>query len=446
MNENTNKQTFEKQLAASVVLHPPAMRKISDFIFDHMFDNELWRAMFVAVQSFVSRGTTPDVLQIAYEVSHLIGQEMKMADMLKLTKHVRHENVLEYANGLQNEYLRDQAYTVISDALMKIDTVPSAIDAITATNEAMRQVLQKTGGDINHNRIGRLTSAALDETLAAMNGAPSAARINYDMPTLDRVTGGMKVGDQIVIAGRAGMGKTTFTANVALNAARQNKIVLFMSLEMSAVSITQLFQSILTGIPLDRLRMGKISESNIIEIERANDELNELPLYIVDGIYELNRIIAFAEIHKLRIGLDMLIVDYIQLVRVPNESNRVEQIGIASRRFKELAGSKNANCVNLLLSQFNRDATKFGASVKPPKLSDLKGSGALEEDATCVIGLHRESYYDPRAVNKMTDVIVMKNRYGQTGYAQMVYDGRRYMDADTIDAIHAIESNENPPF
>jgi replicative DNA helicase len=242
---------------------------------------------------------------------------------------------------------------------------------------------------------------------------------------MDERTGGFQKGNLIVIAARPSMGKSALVANIAENAAlgvgdpdaNPYPVVLF-SLEMSESELAQRFVASQANIPGEDLRRGKVAEPKWPKILEACRRLSQAPLYIDDssdtGVLEV-RAKSRRLHHKLDGGLGLIIVDYLQLMRHEGRvENRVEQVGQISRGLKGLA--RELNVPVIALSQLSRAVEQRGGD-KRPILSDLRDSGAIEQDADLCMFIYREEYYlkDESERPGEADIIIAKHRNGPVG-------------------------------
>lgn len=232
-------------------------------------------------------------------------------------------------------------------------------------------------------------------------------------PSLDEMTNGFKPGDLIVLAARPAMGKTAFALNLLLQATMKNKkSVAFFSLEMGAEQIADRLLSNVAQIGLGNILRGTLTDSDFAEIGDAMGKLSDTHIYIDDQWWATIPLVK-SKLRKIKIergALDMVVIDYLQLMSgawSKFAGNRVQEISEISRWLKELARELKIPIV--ALSQLSRNVE---ARVdKKPQLSDLRESGAIEQDADMVIMLYRDDYYDPDTDRKwIADVIIRKNR------------------------------------
>jgi replicative DNA helicase len=232
---------------------------------------------------------------------------------------------------------------------------------------------------------------------------------------LDKILGGMQRSDVIILAGRPGMGKTSLALSIALHAARRwQKRVAIFSLEMSDEQLVQRLISAETGIDSQRLRLGDIKENEWPTFIQATNLLSNTSVFIDDtpAISALELRTKARRLHAEH-GLDLLIIDYLQLMRGDSRSeNRQQEISYISRSIKALA--RELNIPILALSQLSRQVES--RHDKHPMLSDLRESGSIEQDADVVMFVYRDDVYNPDTeFPNIAEIIISKHRSGPTG-------------------------------
>jgi replicative DNA helicase len=238
---------------------------------------------------------------------------------------------------------------------------------------------------------------------------------------LDKLLGGLQPSDLIIVAGRPSMGKTSLVLSIAQNAARKfNQRVAIFSLEMSSEQVVQRLVSAETGIDSQRLRLGDLKDDEWHLFGEATGILSEIPIFLDDtpSISALQMRTKARRLHAEH-GLDMIIVDYLQLMRGDTKlENRVQEISAISRSLKGLARELNVPVV--AVSQLSRAVE--GRKEKQPMLSDLRESGAIEQDADVVMFIYREEVYDENTDREnIADIIVAKHRNGPTGKVPLFF-------------------------
>ena len=295
--------------------------------------------------------------------------------------------------------------------------------------------LASRGNDIFFEDIQSIILRVHERINKVYNGGGRLTGLETGYPMFDRMTGGLQRSDFIILAARPSMGKTALAINIANNISRvktdeegkhvtraSNGTVGIFSLEMSKDQLGHRLLSMESGINSQNLNNGRLEESEWVMIQKASDRISRSSLYIDDtpGL-TVTEIRSRARRMKSDYGLDLLIVDYLQLMqgsRQTKEANRQQEISEISRSMKALA--RELNVPVIALSQLSR-AVEIRAE-KKPQLSDLRESGSLEQDADIVMFLYRESYYKADVENVgLTELTVAKHRNGPTGVVNLQF-------------------------
>jgi replicative DNA helicase len=240
---------------------------------------------------------------------------------------------------------------------------------------------------------------------------------------LDKMTAGLQPGDLVIIAGRPSMGKTALAVNIAENAAIERKVPsAIFSMEMSAEQVTLRMISSLGRVSQSQLRTGDLSAEDWPRITSATEVLSQAPIYI-DETPALTPTDLRARARRLKRekGLGLIVVDYLQLMQVAGtKENRATEISEISRSLKALA--KELKVPVIALSQLNRGVEQ--RVEKKPVMSDLRESGAIEQDADVILLIYREDVYEPNTPRKgIADIIIAKQRNGPTGEVHLTFLG-----------------------
>jgi replicative DNA helicase len=263
--------------------------------------------------------------------------------------------------------------------------------------------------EILHEETDRMQLRSTQRS--SLSGTPSGFR------DLDDKTGGFQEGNLIVLAARPSMGKSALVANIAENASLAGHPVALFSLEMSESELAQRFVASQAGVKGEELRRGKVPEAKWPKILEACERLGQAPLYVDDssdtGVLEV-RAKSRRLHHQIEGGLGLIIIDYLQLMRHEGRiESRVEQVGQISRGLKSLA--RELRVPVIALSQLSRNVEQR-AGDKKPILSDLRESGAIEQDADLVMFIYREEYYNRESTRPgEADIILAKHRNGPVG-------------------------------
>ena len=275
----------------------------------------------------------------------------------------------------------------------------------------------------------RSLAAAVGDELARLQRISDSenpyAGLATGLSGLDELLGGLHPGNLTVLAARPAMGKSAFAQSIAHHVAHHDGRVLFASLEMSESEVTQRYLSGASGVTLDLMRKGQLTDRHWPPLLRAAARADDARLSILDaGDLTLGALTSYARraAHELG-GLDLLVVDYLQLLRAePPSGNRVEDVSAFSRGLKRLA--RQLDCPVLALSQLSRAVE--ARTDKRPLLSDLRESGSIEADADVVLMLYRDDYYDPDSERPgELDVLIRKNRNGPLGELTLTFQSAR---------------------
>lgn len=245
----------------------------------------------------------------------------------------------------------------------------------------------------------------------------SLTGLSSSFPALDGMTCGFQASELTILAARPSMGKTALSLNIALHNALQKKKVAFFSLEMSKEAVLMRLLASMSQINLSQIMSGQIEGGRWSELITAAGQLSAADFYIDDSSplspYEIR---AKSRRLKARQGLDLIVIDYLQLMQLPEKSEtREREVSEMSRLLKAFA--KELRIPIITLSQLNRGVEN--RVNRRPILSDLRESGAIEQDADLIMMLYRESYYDEEADKHLTELIINKQRNGPTGTIEL---------------------------
>jgi len=295
-------------------------------------------------------------------------------------------------------------------------------DLVNTAQEDVYRVTQSGTGE-DYVALSDSIEAAIAEIEAAQDSNGDLVGVPTGFTELDALTNGFHPGQLIIVAARPAMGKSTFALDIARNAAiAQNKSTLFFSLEMGRAEIAMRMLSAESSIPLQSMRKGNIADSDWTKLAQVRGRINDAPLYIDDSP-NMTLVEIRAKCRRLsqRVGLKMIVIDYLQLLTSGKKvESRQQEVSEFSRALKLL--SKELNIPVVALSQLNRQAEQ--TKDKKPELSHLRESGSLEQDADVVVLLHREAIGDsdhPRAGE--ADLILAKQRSGPTGTVTVSFQG-----------------------
>jgi replicative DNA helicase len=416
----------EQAVLGAMMLDHNAVITAMEVLQPHDFYREIHRTIFEAMENLHRENKEIDLITLPEEL-----RRMKKLDaaggleyVLSLPNLVATAANIEYhANIVKDKAMTRDLITTCTD--LTTEAYDGEKEADKLIDDAERKIFHlaenKKSGDFDP--VGKVVEDTLDkisklyENKAGLTGLPTGFR------DLDKLTSGLQPSDLILIAARPSMGKTAFTLNIAQNVGvRQHKTVAFFSLEMSKEQLVQRLLCQISHIDSQKLRTGQLNtDKDWAQLTDACDKLYQAPIYIDDtpGI-SVSEMRSKARRLKSEHGLDLIIVDYLQLMQGRNSESRQQEISEISRSLKALA--RELKVPLIALSQLSRSVES--RQDKRPMLSDLRESGALEQDADIVAFLYREDYYDKETENQhITEVIVAKHRNGPTDTVKLYFRG-----------------------
>lgn len=292
-------------------------------------------------------------------------------------------------------------------------------DAIYGVRKSLDSLIE-SGTNLHTIHIGDITKSVFEDIISRMQNK-GIRGITWGVTDIDKITGGKCGGDVWVVGGRPGSGKSALVCNSIYQDALNGKPSLLIAREMRANQLLERLICIDTGIPNTNIRLGILDQSQIDLMRESFAKIKQLPIYLDTNFGACEPFYLESVVNKFRnkYGIETLYVDYIQLLSERDE-NQTQEIGKLSRLFKMM--SNELNICTVICSQLNRGVE--ARDDKRPLMSDLKQSGALEEDADYVIGLYRDEYYNKETKFKnLMEFIVMKNRNGPPGTVTIRFDG-----------------------
>ena len=347
-----------------------------------------------------------------------LAKHFERLDMIKIIK-IQQEasgihDIKPHLRYLEYEYLRDGLVNKIAtidinqDLKTLVSDIQDALEMVTfSTNKEPEQII-------------KLTNNVVDKIIENTNKGNALTGRETGWRFLDKYLGGYNEGDLIVVAGRPGMGKTALALSLTKEFAKLGGKALFMSLEMSSEQLAKRYVSLLGNIDNWKIRNGSLQRHEIDSvIQMANTQT--INFWVDDDVdTRLSQIKAKAKIHKSRHGLGLLVIDYIQLMKGTKDM-REQEIAEISRGLKLLA--KELKITVMVLAQLSRKSEE--RADKRPLLSDLRESGAIEQDADIVMFPFRPAYYqDEKPEIEDAQLIIMKNRNGECATIPTFYEGR----------------------
>lgn len=410
----------EEAVLGSLLIDPDAILHISPFLHANDFYIQRHKLIYQAVLDLHERGEPADLVTLTDELERrqqlaAVGGAAFLTGLINATPtsvHVEYyAHIVERAAILRR--LIEAAGEITKMAFQDVDDVDEVVDRAEALIFSVSE--RRTTRDLVP--IQKL----LNEYYARIEYLSQHPQEMIGIPTglvdLDKMLGGLQRSDLIIIAGRPGMGKTSLALSIALQAAlKWDKRVGIFSLEMSGEQVAQRLLSALSGIDSQRLRLADIHDDEWPKLNEEASRLSRTQIFIDDtpGISAMEMRTKARRLHA-EFGLDMLVVDYLQLMRggdFRTESNRVQEISYISRALKSLA--RELNIPVIALSQLSRAVE--ARHDKRPMLSDLRESGSIEQDADVVLLIYRDDVYNPDTeMPNIAEIRIAKHRSGPTG-------------------------------
>lgn len=418
----------ERSVIGALLLDPDAIYEISDQLNAEDFFDPVYRDIYAAVVELSESGTIADFVTVsdALKTNQKIAGIGGSAFLAELPTDVpTSSNITTYAK-LIIEKSRRRKLAQLGQRIME-----RAGDRDVTADE-LTEMAEQGLVDLHHGEaIGPVQLASLRNErfnhYAMLHESDDSAD-HYGIRTgyadLDDRLTGLAPGQLTVIAGRPGMGKTAFALDIAATVAfDQQKTVAFFSLEMSKEEIFARVLSKQLAVESWKIEKGALSDGDFDRMGPTLDRFAECPLYVDDDSNStLSHIRSKARRHQMRHGLDLLVVDYLQLIEVKDRSaneNQYQKISYISRNLKQLA--RELRCPVIALSQLSR-ACEARAD-KRPLLSDLRDSGSIEQDGDRILMLYRESEYNEDCENPdTTDIYIRKNRHGPKGHIELHFN------------------------
>ena len=453
----------EQALLGAVLINNEAFYRVSDFLQpDHFFEpvhrriyqvaGELIRASKVAspvtIKTFLPADLAIGDINLAQYVARLAAEATTIINAEDYGRTIYDLAIRRALIGVGEEMVN-----VAYDA--PVDKPPR--EQIEDAEKRLYELAERGNYDSGFHAFETALLTAIDMASAAYQRDGHLSGLATGLDDLDRLMGGLQPSDLIILAGRPGMGKSSLATNIGFNIARNWRgevqadgttrtvdggVVGFFSLEMSSEQLATRIIAEQSGVSSADIRRGRITEEQFSHIVAAAREMNRVPLYLDQtGGLSIGQLAARARRLKRQRGLDLLVVDYIQLMQGSSRrgsDNRVQEVTEITNNLKSLA--KELNVPILALSQLSRQVEN--RDDKRPQLSDLRESGSIEQDADVVLFVFREEYYlknkEPKPgtieyeqwqdemsqVHGIAEVIIGKQRHGPTGTVRLLFEDR----------------------
>lgn len=416
----------EQTILGAILIDASVLSIVLEKVKPDSFFNEQHRALFQIMLQMFTSGEKADIITVlnAAMAEHIFDTAAEgrayLGALVNLVPSVA--NIESYCNIVAEKYyIRSLAFVARSilqdiqtgeqDAQMLMDAAEQRIFDIRKGKDT--QGLVKLGDAIceAYDHIGKIAGPDKEKYIGARTG------FKY----LDTITSGLNKSDLILIAARPGMGKTSFAMNIAANVARRgDREVAVFSLEMSKEQLATRLLSTEALVDSNKLRSGFLINDDWVRLATSAGVLSGLPMYIDDTAGITAQQIK-AKLRRMK-NVGLVVIDYLQLMTSTlRTDNRVLVISEITRQLKIMA--KELDIPVILLSQLSRGPES--RNDKRPMLSDLRESGSIEQDADIVLFLYRDAYYNKESPTpNISECIIAKNRHGETGTVQMIWDGQ----------------------
>lgn len=464
----------EQALLGAILVNNDAFDRVSDFLRAEHFAEELHRRIYEVMMQLIKAGkiATPITLK-TFLGEHDLGGVTVPQYLARLAAEATSViNAEDYGRTIYDLALRRHLIVIGEDVVNAAFDSPVDVSPRTQIEEAERrlyEIAEQGRYDGGFQSFSQALTIAVDMAAKAYERDGKLSGIATGMTDMDAKLGGLQPSDLVIVAGRPGMGKTALATNIAFNIARNYQfevrpdgthqtinggIVGFFSLEMSAEQLATRIIAEQSGVASYKIRRGDITDYEFQRISEASREMQTIPFYIDQtGGISIAQLVARARRLKRQRGLDLLVVDYLQLLSGSKSrgDNRVQELTEITTGLKALA--KELNVPVVALSQLSRQVEQ--RDDKRPQLSDLRESGSIEQDADVVMFVYREEYYlknrEPRPgteehmnwISKMerahgrAEVIIGKQRHGPTGTIELAFEAEvtRFSNLAQDDAL-----------
>jgi replicative DNA helicase len=422
----------EQALIGGLLLDNTAWDRIGDAVSDADFYRDDHRRIFRHVSRLVEMGRPADVVTVfeSIEKSNEVDQTGGLAYLSEIANNTPSAaNIRRYAEIVRERAVLRRLVSV-GDEIAASAVNPAGRDVKQLLDEAESKVFEiaEAGSRLSQGfvAIQPLLGEVVDriQELYDRDNPSDITGVPTGFIDLDKMTSGLQGGDMIVIAGRPSMGKTAFALNIAEHVGVDLGLpVAIFSLEMSGPQIAMRFLSSVGRLDQSKVRTGRLSDEEWDKMTVALGKLHEAPIHI-DETGAINAVDLRARarrLHRQCGKLGLIVIDYLQLMTSSRQNeNRATEISEISRSIKALA--KELNVPILALSQLSRKVEE--RNDKRPLMSDLRESGAIEQDADIILMMYREEYYKPDTQEKgVAEVIIGKHRNGPTGTVKLTFLG-----------------------
>lgn len=437
---------LEEAVLGAMMLEQNSLNAVIDILKPSSFYKEGNARIYEAIMSLFQKGDPVDILTVTHALRktaqlELVGGPLYISSLTNRVASTA--NVETHARIIAQKHIQRELIR-ISNEIIK-DAYDETSDVFDLLDKAENNLFQVAEGNIrkNYDKMSVLIKTALDQIEQARQNTSGVSGVPTGFTALDRVTAGWQRSDMIVVAARPGMGKTAFVLSMARNMAVEFQVpVALFSLEMSSVQLVQRLIASETEIDAEKLRKGNLADHELHQLHQRISRIAEAPIFIDDtpalSVFELR---AKCRRLKAQHGIQMVIIDYLQLMTAGGDNktgNREQEISTISRSIKQIA--KELDVPVIALSQLSRQVETRGGD-KRPLLSDLRESGAIEQDADIVAFIYRAEYYgidqdaDGNPTQGKAEIIIAKHRNGSLEDVPLRFIGRlaKFANLDGFD-------------
>ena len=451
----------EQALLGALLYDNAAYERLSDRLQARHFYEPFHQRLFAALETHIRKGQLAEPILLADEFKRdpafeELGGLRYLADLVDRAPPAA--NAPDYARAIYDLALRRDLIRIGGEITVEAqahDADISARDQIESAEQKLYTLAESGTSSTGFIPFADALTGAVQMAAEAYSRDGGLAGVSTGLTDLDKQLGGLHPSDLLILAGRPSMGKTALATNIAFHVARNyawepqpdgsrktvnGGVVAFFSLEMSAEQLAMRLLADVSGVSSDRLRKGEIDASEFGRVRDGAIEVQEAPLFIdATGGLSISKLTARARRLKRQHGLDLIVVDYLQLVTTDGSKgdNRVQEVSAITGGLKALA--KELGVPVIALSQLSRQVEN--REDKRPQLSDLRESGSIEQDADVVMFVYREAYYLSRAepregtpehmtwqedlekINNVAEVIIGKQRHGPIGTIKLHFHG-----------------------
>lgn len=399
-------EEMERILLGEILVRESAMGAVSSILSPEDFYDPLHNAIFASCCELEAEGIPIEPGTVFRRLrGHSVAQQISASYLIGLTEVRAMASAVQfYATEIRKLSLQRNAIHAANRLVRNPNALQICLEEVTAIHKSMREIEMPEKDRYRKNNL------FMSDVMEYIQDAASNQHrtISSTIREWDAATGGLFPSDLVVLAARPSVGKTWMGLQQVMATAKAGLPAMFFSLEMSWQQLGVRVTAARSAVPFDKLRVGDLDEAMCDRVMLAGKTISEYPGHFVvdDTSREIGQIVESArEFHKINGGATgLIVVDYLQLVRTATkEQNREQEVAIVSSALKQLA--KELDCAVVALCQFNR-AAETSAKPRPPVLSDLRESGAIEQDADQVIGMWQGETHD------VVHLKMLKNRHG----------------------------------